>query len=123
MRRKMIYATIAVELRRSDFDLIMYRALNEGGVAGWVDRIMTRGDLLADHAYQQIGRGGVLALHDYKSQKWRNLTATDIIRGYRKYLEEGCHVHIEDGFLIPEDVTIPDADVIVQLALFGEVLY
>ena len=52
-----------------------------------------------------------------------SLTPEKFEKGVRLYLEEGFHVRVEDGHLAPEDVTMIDADCIVQFALFGEVRY
>ena len=40
--------------------------------------------------------------------------------GIKQYIEESCHIRIEDERLVLDDLTTNEADVIVQFALFGE---
>ena len=40
--------------------------------------------------------------------------------GVEQYLNESCHIRIEDERLALDDLTTNEADVIVQFTLFGE---
>ena len=64
-----------------------------------------------------------MLIHDRIGGETYSLTPEKFEKGVRLYLEEGFHVRVEDNHLVPEDVTMIDADCIVQFALFGEVRY
>lgn len=116
-------ANITVELRKEDIDDILFSAFNAGGISGWADRITIDGERLGEKLFEQVGLGGEVFIHDFIGSRTHELTCGKIKRGFELYLEEGCHVHIEDGHIVPGDITMNDADVIVQFALFGEVKY
>lgn len=50
-------------------------------------------------------------------------TIEQFMQGFRLYLEQGCHVNIEDNAIDTCDIDASDADCIVQFGIFGEVVY
>lgn len=113
---------IEIKLTQQDIDDIMVTAL-EGGINYWCRKAEVVGEYLGEYASEQISHGGTLILHDAESpDKWE-LTLEKFLNGVKLYFEEGCHVHVEDGRIDPCDVDANDADCIVQLALFEEVVF
>ena len=78
-------AEVAVQITKEDLDVILFEALNAGGIAGWYE-----------------------------------LDKAKLTAGIKRYIEESCHIRIEDERLVLDDLTTNEADVIVQFALFGE---
>lgn len=118
-----LVARIEVKIRKEDMDSILFSAFNAGGVSLWADKIWASGGKLGERVCEQVGLGGTVLIHDRIGGETYSLTPEKFEKGVRLYLEEGCHVRVEDGHLAPEDVTMIDADCIVQFALFGEVRY
>lgn len=116
-------ARIEVNIRKEDMDSILFSAFHAGGVSLWADKIWASGGRLGERVCEQVGLGGRVLIHDQIGGETYSLTPEKFEKGVRLYLEEGCHVRVEDGHLVPEDVTMIDADCIVQFALFGEVRY
>lgn len=118
-----LVARIEVNIRKEDMDSILFSAFNAGGISLWADKIWASGRKLGERVCEQVGLGGRVLIHDRIGGETYSLTPEEFEKGVRLYLEEGFHVRVEDGHLIPEDVTMIDADCIVQFALFGEVRY
>lgn len=116
-------ANITVELRKKDIDDILFSAFNAGGISGWADKIIIAGEKLGGAVCEQVGLGGKVLIHDFAGGDTHELTKEKLKKGFALYLEEGCHVHVEDNHIVPGDLTADDADVIVQFALFGKELY
>lgn len=112
-----------------DIDDIMVSAL-EGGINHWCAEAKVQGEYLGEFASDQISRGGTLLLYDANERKYVELTKEKFLIGLKHYLKHplyddtvypGTH---EDRFLV--DCTLIDApvsDMIIQYALFGEVVY
>lgn len=112
-----------------DIDDIMVSAL-EGGINHWRAEAKVQGEYLGEFASDQISRGGTLLLYDANERKYVELTKEKFLIGLKRYLKHplyddtvypGTH---EDRFLV--DCTLIDApvsDMIIQYALFGEVVY
>lgn len=112
-----------------DIDDIMVSAL-EGGINHWCAEAKVQGEYLGEFASDQISRGGTLLLYDAKGRKYEELTKEKFLVGLKCYLKHplyedtiypGTH---EERLLV--DCTLIDApasDMIIQYALFGEVVY
>jgi hypothetical protein len=112
-----------------DIDDIMVSVL-EGGINHWCAEALVQGEYLGEFASDQISRGGTLLLYDVKERKYEELTKEKFLAGLKRYLEDpiyddtvypGAH---EDRYLL--DCTLIDApasDMIIQYALFGEIVY
>lgn len=118
---------IATELTvtQEDIDDIMCTAL-EGGINYWCGKAKVIGDPLGEYAHEQIARDGKLMLYDIVEDAKYELTREDILKGIKMAAEQGyydnyewCDGHTLDTCNVDADV----ADVIVQLALFEDVVY
>lgn len=114
---------IEVRLTQQDIDDIMVAAL-EGGINYWCrEAEVVEEKRCGDWGHEQIARGGALILHDAESSDKWELTLEKFLNGVKLYFELGCHVVVEDNAIDAGDIDANDADCIVQLALFGEVVY
>ena len=121
--------SFSVFVTDEDIDDIMVSAL-EGGINHWCAEALVQGEYLGEFASDQISRGGTLLLYDAEERKYEELTKEKFLDGLRCYLKDpiyddtiypGTH---EDRYLL--DFTMIDApasDMIIQYALFGEVVY
>lgn len=108
-----------------DIDDIMAIAL-EGGINYWCGRAKVVGEYLGEFASEQIARNGKLLLYDMVEDAEYELTREDLLKGIKMAVEEGyykdygwCDGHYLDTCNIDALV----ADVIIQLALFEDVIY
>ena len=116
---------IKIKLTQEDIDDIMCAAL-EGGINYWCYRAdVVGGEYLGEWAHEQIARGGRLKLFDAESDDTWVLTLNKFLNGFRLWIEKGydrngaCSSNGVDCCLIDAG----DADCIVQLALFGDVIF
>ena len=112
-----IVAEIKVNLTQQDIDDIMVTAL-EGGINYWCRKAEVVGEYLGKCASDQISRGGILILHDAESAQTWELTLGKFLNGVKLYFEQGCHVQVDTC-----DIDAGDADCIIQLAIFEEVVF
>ncbi len=105
--------------RRKILSVILFEALNAGGIAGWADRVMAVGNILGKRVCEQVSNGGKIAIRGTDGT-WYELDKAKLTAGIKQYIEESCHIRIEDERLVLDDLTTNEADVIVQFALFGE---
>ena len=112
-------AEVAVQITKEDLDVILFEALNAGGIAGWADRVMAVGNILGKRVCEQVSTGGKIAIRGTDGM-WYELDKAKLTAGIKQYIEESCHIRIEDERLVLDDLTTNEADVIVQFALFGE---
>lgn len=125
-----------VAVSEQDIDDIMATAM-EGGINYWCDRAKVVGDYLGEYSSEQIARGGKLRLHmeepfDDEETEWYELDKEKFLKGLNMYIKDpdkpyeilyfDCDM---DGYLSIDtcqvDATV--ADMIVQYALFGEVVF
>ena len=108
-----------------DIDDIMSTAL-EGGITYWCCAAKVVGDYLGRYASEQISRGGTLELFDAESDDKWTLTRDMLLRGIKQWAEFGgdpCLAILGNGTLDTGEIDAEVADMIVQYALFGEVVY
>lgn len=118
-----VHAEIVVNLTTQDIDDIMCAAL-EGGITYWCCKAeVVEEKRCSDWGHEQIARGGALILHDAEEYKTYQFTLEHFVQGFRLYLEQGCHVAVEDNAIDTCDLDANDADCIIQFGLFGEVVY
>lgn len=108
-----------------DIDTIMSCAL-DGGITYWCDKAEVVGDYLGEYASDQIARGGSLCLHDSVEDKWHTMGIVMLLEGIQKaaqfgYFSEYHWFDFDDIHAGQIDADV--ADIIVQLALFGSVIY
>lgn len=118
-----VTAPVSVILTQTDIDDIMYTALN-GGITYWCRFAEVVGDHLGKVASEQISRGGTLKLYDMESEETYTLTLSKFLRGFQIYLEE-TDVIIRDvsGHIHTGDIDALAADLIIQYAVFSEMVY
>lgn len=100
-------------------DALKGLARDTGGIAGWADRVMAVGNILGKRVCEQVSNGGEIAIRGTDGT-WYELDKAKLTAGIKQYIEESCHIRIEDERLVLDDLTTNEADVIVQFALFGE---
>lgn len=113
-----IDCTVKHTITTKDIDDIMADAL-EGGITYWCGRAEVIGDYLGEYASDQISRGGSLILYDLEDEDehW-TLDLNAFITGYKSSIEQGFW---SGDFDNDYDSTVADA--IIQLAVFGEIVF
>ena len=113
-----------VRLTKENIDDIMCSALDSIGY--WCRKAEVVGEYLGEYASEQIARGGTLILHDAESDdKWA-LTIHDLLKGVKLWLQNGddqYHALQTDGTVDCCEIDGEMADLIIQYALFGEVVF
>ena len=119
-----IVAEIKVSLTQEDVDNIMVSAL-EGGINYWCRKVKVNGKYLGEYASDQISRGGMLTLYDAESSDKWELTLNKFLNGMKLAIEQGFGAWVKpaDGSIDVGNIDADVADAIVQLALFGEVVF
>lgn len=124
--RYIIPAKRTVVLSEEDIDDIMCGAI-EGGISYWAYKAeVVENEYLGEFASEQISRGGSLRIYDREDDKIYILTLEKLLKGFSMAVSLG---YDDDWIDIPEntvDTCCIDAhgcDAIVQLALFGDVIY
>lgn len=124
-----VHAEITVRLTQQDVDDIMVSAL-EGGICYWSDCAEVVGCYLSEYASGQISRGGKLKIHvdepfDEANTEWYELDMEKFAQGFRLWLENGGDRYgaVSNGEVDTCEIDGEMADLIIQYALFGEVVY
>lgn len=120
-----IIAEVKAELTQQDIDDIMVSAL-EGGVNYWCRKAeVVEEKRCGDWGHEQIARGGALILHDAESNDKWELTLEKFLNGFKLWIENGCDNYgaVEHGQVDTRQIDGQAADMIVQFALFGEVVF
>ena len=105
-----------------DVDDIMCSAL-EGGISYWCSEAEVNGNYLGTYAHEQISRGGTLRLHDAEEDEQYELTMEKFLNGLNLFLENRPDLVSDHGCIDAGDFDGVCADSIVQLALFGELIF
>ncbi len=124
-----VRAEITARLTQQDVDDIMVSAL-EGGINYWCRRVVVQGKYLSEYASGQISRGGKLKIHvdepfDEANTEWYELDMEKFAQGFRLWLENGGDRYgaVSNGEVDTCEIDGEMADLIIQYALFGEVVY
>lgn len=124
-----VHAEITARLTQQDVDDIMVSAL-EGGINYWCRRVVVQGKYLGEYASGQISRGGKLKIHvdepfDEANTEWYELDMEKFAQGFRLWLENGGDRYgaVSNGEVDTCEIDGEMADLIIQYALFGEVVY
>ena len=124
-----VHAEIMVRLTQQDVDDIMVSAL-EGGICYWSDCVEVVDRYLSEYASGQISRGGKLKIHvdepfDEANTEWYELDMEKFAQGFRLWLENGGDRYgaVSNGEVDTCEIDGEMADLIIQYALFGEVVY
>lgn len=115
-----------VKLTQENIDDIMVSAL-EGGINYWCGEAEVIDEKrVADWGHEQIARGGVLILHDAESDDKWELDREKFLNGVKLWIQNGddqYHALQKDGTLDCCEIDGEMADLIIQYALFGEVVF
>lgn len=114
-----------IKVTQEDIDDIMCTAL-EGGINYWCSCAEVVGDYLGEYASEQISRGGMLLLHDAEEDEEYDLDLNQLLNGIKQAYDGNYFAEYEwcDGKTIDTcQIDAEVADVIVQLALFDDVIY
>lgn len=118
-------AIINFMLSETDVDDIMVAAL-ESGINYWCNAAEVVGDYLGEYASEQISRGGKLKLYDAEDNEVYELDIEKFMQGFRFWIENGDDrygaVHA-DGSVDVCQIDAEMADMIIQYALFNEVVF
>lgn len=117
-------AIINFKLTQEDVDDIMDAALY--GITYWCNDAEVVGDYLGEYASEQISRGGKLKLYDAEDDEVYELDIENFMRGFKLWIENGEDEYGavgSDGSIDAYQIDAAMADMIVQYAIFGEVVF
>ena len=121
--RHSLSAVINFVVTDQDIDDIMSAVL-DGGITYWCCRAEVVGDYLGEYASEQISRGGTLRLHGRGADSVYELTLDKFLNGVRLWIEnERAFTLTDAGQLDTGDIDALAADMIIQYALFSDVIY
>ena len=120
----MISVSLNAEITGEDIDDIMCTAL-EGGICYWCGTAEVVGEYRGAYAHEQISRGGTLRLYDIESAETHELNRDKFLLGLRLFIERGHGdlVNLKNNRIDPADFDAECADMVVQYAVFGEIVY
>lgn len=115
-----------VTINQEDVDDIMSAALDSYFLQSWCSEVNVVGRYLGEYASEQISRGGEIWFYDIEDESYYGLTLDNFQKGLEMYLSENNPVVDTSRTDAIIDVTMIDevaADMIIQYALFGEIVY
>ena len=118
-------ATINFKLNMQDINDIMACAL-EGGINYWCSEAKVIGEYLGEYASEQISRGGILELYDTEDDEVYLFNIKKFIQGFEAWIKNGYDYNgavSVNGKVETSLIDAGDADTIIQLALFDEIVY
>ena len=124
--KKIHSITPTIIVTNNDIDDIMATAL-EGGINYWADQAETVGTLREEdkdlYISETISRGYTVEIHDAEEGEIYQLDLEKLLNGITYGVQNGF-VEINNGGTIDTgDIDAIAADVIIQAALFGDVIY
>ena len=122
-KKHSVSAVINFVVSDEDIDDIMSAAL-DGGITYWCKRAEVVGEYLSEYASEQISRGGTLRLYDIEDGTVSELTLDKFLNGLRLWIENERTFEFTDaGRLDVGQIDALAADVIIQYALFNDVIF
>lgn len=124
MAEYVIRPKFEIKITDEDIDDIMATAL-DCGIVLWCREAEVVGDEYhGEWASDEIGRGGKLRLYDAESDDEWILTKDKFLEGIKLWVENGYGKDaMYEGGLDTGMIDAIGADIIVQFALFGEVVF
>lgn len=113
-----------ITITNQDIDDIMCTAL-EGGINYWCSKAKVVGNYLGEYASEQISRGGVLMLYPDGEPPY-DLTKEKLLNGIQQAINNDWYTDYgwyDANGIDTCNVDTDVADAIIQLALFGEMVY
>lgn len=118
-----LHVAFAIQITPEDIDDIMCAAF-EGGITYWCSKAEPVEGLLGTYAHEQISRGGKLVLHDSEGGERHKLTQEKFLKGLRLFLARHSDVvSLDEKRIDSGDFDAEYADAVIQLALFGKIVY
>lgn len=117
--------TIKFKLTQEDVDDILTTAF-EGGINYWCNEAEVVDEYLGEYASEQISRGGKIKLYDDEGDDVYELDIEKFMQGFMLWIECGYDEYgaiKSDGSVDCCEIDAEMADMIIQLALFGEIVY
>ena len=117
-------AVINFKLTEEDIDDIMDAALY--GINYWCSEAEIVGERLGYYASEQISRGGALKLYDVESDDVWELTLEKFLKGFKLWVANGDDEYgalQSDGTVDTGEIDSAMADMIIQYALFDEIVF
>lgn len=117
-------AVINFKLTEEDIDDIMDAALY--GINYWCSEAEIVGERLGDYASEQISRGGTLKMYDAESDDVWELTLEKFLKGFKLWVANGDDEYgalQSDGSVDTGEIDSAMADMIIQYALFDEIVF
>ncbi len=115
-----------VNLTQQDIDDIVCGAL-EGGITHWCSKAeVVEDEYYGEFASDQISRGGSLRLNDRYEKQSYVLNLEKLVAGLKKACDSACfrsYWFNEDNKIDTGMIDAQACDAIVQMALFGELVY
>ena len=115
---------INFKLTEEDIDDIMDTALY--GINYWCSEAEIVGERLGDYASDQISRGGTLKMYDAESDDVWELTLEKFLKGFKLWVANGDDEYgalQSDGTVDTGEIDSAMADMIIQYALFDEIVF
>ncbi len=115
----------SVIITHEDVDDIVCTAL-EGGITYWCCKAeVCEDEYYGEYASDQISRGGSLRLYDRENDEQYILSLDNFLKGIQQAIKDGYGSDWlgDDARIDVMNIDCEAADVIVQCALFGEVIY
>ena len=121
---KVVEVKYDVIVTMRDVDDIVCTAL-EGGINYWCKRAEVVGNYLGEYASDQISRGGTLILYDSEGEDKYELTLDKLLKGIQMYVvnPNAPYKIVYNNELDTCQVDATVADMIIQFALFGVIVY
>ena len=112
-----IKPVIEVRLTNNELAYLADRAFNSG-IREWGKADFDSDDYKPHQTKgQYLSMGGIIDLLDVPNQTHYKLNRYMLIEGVRKYLENTCHIRVDDNRLDIDDLNSDDLDVIIQFAI------
>lgn len=108
-------------LSGEDIDDIVGIAL-DGAISYWCSEANVVGEYLGKYTSEQISRGGTLILQDAEEDTQYELDLEKFLKGFQMYLTQ-YSIPIDDHHPDLGDFDACAADSVIQLAIFGEIIY
>ena len=114
-----------IQVTEQDIDDIVCTAL-EGGINYWACAARVVGEYLGEWGHEQIARGGKLIIVDSEEDEEYELTREKLLHGIQLAVEQEYYKEYDwyyDGKIDTCQIDAEVADVIIQLALFDDVIF
>lgn len=115
-----------VKLSNQDIDDILSASFDGGITSDWCRKVEVVGDYLGEYASEQISRGGKLKFFIYDEKGKPILTLDKLLNGVKLALSQGYGADwfdVDGNFDTSFCFDAIQGDIVVQFALFGEVVY